>query len=173
MFLILAIFHIFITFFTHQASARSVIFKLFVDFESKIWTTPCTSSVTVRLLIHETCRERGTRTVELDDDTRPRQINGTSPKPNDRTRRGPLPLIRTFWRSSRQTPLGASGACAPLQSSSNSSSENSLYSMRAISVSASIKMSVCRYHTNSCTISPVLTCARRAATRYRHRKNSR
>ena len=39
-FLVLAVFRAFITFFTHQASARSVIFKLFVDFESKVWTTP-------------------------------------------------------------------------------------------------------------------------------------
>ena len=42
-FLVLAIFRVFITFFTHQVSARFVIFKLFVDFESKIWTTSAES----------------------------------------------------------------------------------------------------------------------------------
>ena len=35
-------------FFIRQASARSVIFKLLVDFESKIWTTPL-SAVDLKL----------------------------------------------------------------------------------------------------------------------------
>ena len=36
-FLVLAVFRTFITLFTHQASARSVIFNILVGFESKVW----------------------------------------------------------------------------------------------------------------------------------------
>ena len=38
-FLALAFFHVFITFFT-KLDTRSAIFKIFVDFELKIWITP-------------------------------------------------------------------------------------------------------------------------------------
>ena len=37
-FVVLALFRVFITFFTHQVGAESVIVKIFTDFELEIWT---------------------------------------------------------------------------------------------------------------------------------------
>ena len=65
---------------------------------------------------HETRRETWYICLGLDRDIGSLWINGTSPKPSDRTQRGPIPLIRTFWRSSRQTPLSVSGTYAPPRS---------------------------------------------------------
>ena len=52
---VLVVLRAFITFFTHQVSARSVILKLFVDFESKVWTTPTRPTQTLQL----SCRQEG------------------------------------------------------------------------------------------------------------------